>query len=300
MTAPPPDPAQESSEDILTTLREERARGASPDELWNAFPPHRWPALFRLLTLSADLPRLSGNASIANLPTDLWPDFSRVITHLLHLEHLLEHPVVPQDVEAEHVFGRRDLDAAADRLEGDHCLTFEGLLDESSRLQLNQVIETMVETHAGFWGQLTEEEAPELHSLFSTALGDPIFHRLTGFDPNRDDFTLTLSLQNLDTRGIGWHRDLYWPKEWVGQDVFAVLYGLGDDTPEKGGAFLHYVPWSNALRAVYRKHHQATVLFNHHTTEGRLLHAVEGYHGEDTSRHLVILQCLRRSSVTAS
>ena len=97
------------------------------------------------------------------------------------------------------------------------------------------------------------------------------FGRLTGYDPTRDEFTLTLSLQDLQGEGIGWHRDLYWPKEWVGQDVFAVLYGLGSDDPSKGGAFLHYEPWTNSLRGIYRQAHQATILWNHHTTEGRLL-----------------------------
>ena len=76
--------------------------------------------------------------------------------------------------------------------------------------------------------------------------------------------------------------------------VTAVLYGLGDDSPEKGGAFLYYVPWENELFLSYRQRHQATVLWNSRDDEGRLLHAVSGYHTADTSRHLVILQCLRR------
>jgi hypothetical protein len=295
VTATPPDTPRESSQDILATLRRERERGASPAELWRAFPRHRWPALFPLLTLAADLPRLSGNDSITNLAPDLWPEFTQVTADLLHLEHLLDHPVVPEDAEAEHVFGRGDLEAAAGRLETDHCITFEGWLEEEERRRLDHAIEQLAQTRAGSWGALPEEEAPEVHALFKDALARPVFHRLTGFEPSRDEYTLTLSLQDLDDKGIGWHRDLYWPREWVGQDVFAVLYGLGNDSPEKGGAFLHYVPWNNTLRAVYRQRHQATILWNHHTTEGRLLHAVEGYRGEDTSRHLLILQCLRRS-----
>ena len=134
----------------------------------------------------------------------------------------------------------------------------------------------------------------DLFTLFDTALASDRFRRLTGFDLDREAYTLTLSLQDLDPAGIGWHRDLYWPKEWVGEDVFAVLYGLSDDSAEKGGAFLYYVPWFNQLHAGYRRRHQATVLWNSRDDEGRILHAVSGYHTEDTSRHLIILQCLRR------
>ncbi len=110
----------------------------------------------------------------------------------------------------------------------------------------------------------------------------------------RDTYTLTLSLQDLDPAGIGWHRDLYWPREWVGEDVFAVLYGLDADSPETGGAFVYYVPWENEDYARYRQRHEATILWNARQDSGRILHAVSGYHGEDTSRHLLILQCLRR------
>ena len=40
---------------------------------------------------------------------------------------------------------------------------------------------------------------------------------------------------------------------------------------------------------------EATVLWNAAFPDGRLLHAVAGYRGADTSRHLVILQCHRRA-----
>ena len=130
--------------------------------------------------------------------------------------------------------------------------------------------------------------------VVSCLQGSERFGTLTGFDIERDDYSLTLSLQDLDPAGIGWHRDLYWPREWVGEDVFAVLYGLGDDSEEKGGAFVYYVPWENQVYARYRQRHEATILWNAREDSGRILHAVSGYHGEDTSRHLLILQCLRR------
>ena len=69
---------------------------------------------------------------------------------------------------------------------------------------------------------------------------------------------------------------------------------LNQGRPGKGGAFLYYVPWTNELYVSYRQRHQATVLWNSRDNEGRLLHAVSGYLTEDTSRHLIILQCLRR------
>lgn len=280
--------------EILESLRS-LPRQASIAEVWKAFPRKRWPQLFRLLNVAADLPRLSENATLASLPADLWPELSRVVGDLRLLERLIDTPVVPEDAEAEASYTLVDLARARTQLEADHCVTIEGLFGAVRSAELDERLEPLNETRMGTWGELARDDAPGLFKVVEESLASPEFRQLTGFDPKRDEFTLTLSLQDLQQTGIGWHRDLYWPKEWVGQDVFAVLYGLGCDSPQKGGAFLHYVPWTNTLRAIYRQRHQATILWNHHTTEGRLLHAVEGYHGADTSRHLMILQCLRRS-----
>ena len=59
------------------------------------------------------------------------------------------------------------------------------------------------------------------------------------------------------------------------------------------------MPARNAVYAVYRRRHQATVEWNGRVNEERPLHAVSGYLGEDTSRHLIILQCLRREGRAA-
>jgi len=279
--------------EILESLRS-MPRQATVDALWAAFPRPRWPQLFRLLTVAADLPRFSENGTLAHLPPEFWPELSQVVGDLRLLERLIDTPVVPEGAEVEAPYTLADLPRAQARLEADHCVTVEGLFGAARNARLDHQLEHLAKSKMGTWGQLQRSEAPGLFEVVEKGLASTGFRHLTGFDPERDEFTLTLSLQDLQGTGIGWHRDLYWPKEWVGQDVFAVLYGLGNDSPSKGGAFLHYVPWTNTLRAIYRQRHQATVLWNHHTTEGRLLHAVAGYHGEDTSRHLMILQCLRR------
>lgn len=268
---------------------------AEVEVAWRCFPPQRWPGFFELLTLAADLPRLAENASIASLRDGLWPDLARVSDQLGRLHRLVDMPMLPKGAEVVEALSLVDgLGRATEALRQRHCVTVEGLLDAAGRQVLDAEVARLAVEKMGSWGQLERSEAPELFELFDHALASPAFHQLTGWIPGRDEYSLTLSLQDLQPGGIGWHRDLYWPKEWVGQDVFAVLYGLGDDSPAKGGAFAWYVPWENALLAVYRRHHQATVLWNAKETRGRLLHAVTGYHGADTSRHLIILQCLRR------
>lgn len=284
---------QTDSEEILELLRS-LPEGTDLETWWQALPRERWPQLFRLLNLAADLPRLSANATLADLSQDLWPELSRVVKDLGHLERLVDTPVVPQEAVTDTSYSHKNLSQARAQLKADHCVTFEHLFGETRSSHLDAHLKALAKTKMGTWGQLERAEAQELFEVVEEGLAGEDFRCLTGYDPARDEFTLTLSLQDLQPSGIGWHRDLYWPKEWVGQDVFAVLYGLGDDSPAKGGAFLYYVPWTNTLRAIYRQRHQATILWNHHTTEGRLLHAVSGYHGADTSRHLMILQCLRR------
>jgi len=276
-------------------LEELRGLGdGDPASWWRSLPRDRWPDLFPLLNVAADLPRLEDNATVAGFDPELWPDFAEVTGHWLRLQRLVDHPALPPGAEKAEARGPEELEAARAELEESHCVTVEGLLPADDRSRLDAVIDDLAEERLGRWGQVERDEAPALHRLTDAAVGGEPFRRLTGFDPERDEYTVTLSLQDLQATGIGWHRDLYWPKEWVGEDVFAVLYGLGDDTPEKGGAFLYYVPWQNRLGAVYRKRHQATILWNGRRDQDRILHAVEGYRGDDTSRHLIILQCHRR------
>ena len=265
-----------------------------PETWWRAFTAAEWPALFRLLAVAADLPRLAASSSLADLEPGLWPELSQVAADLLRLQALADRPVVPPGARPAPVYRLADLDAAAAELAEARCVTVDFLFDATRQRALDAVVGELADEKTGRWGQLERGAAPALFELFDAALGSGRFRRLTGFDLARDEYTLTLSLQNLDAAGIGWHRDLYWPREWVGEDVFAVLYGLGDDSPEKGGAFLYHVPAENDLFAVYRRRHQATVEWNGRVNDERPLHAVSRYLGEDTSRHLVILQCLRR------
>lgn len=276
---------------ILEPLRGLAGHGG---EGWDLFGRTTWPQLFPLLTVAADMPRFAGHRSLAELPSGHWPELDSVTADLCHLQRMVDHPLVPATASAADCHQLAALEAAAAELEASHCVTVDFLHQSSERRRLDEVISALAVERAGSWGQLERPEAPELFDLFDQALGSKRFSRLTGFDLERDTYTLTLSLQDLDAAGIGWHRDLYWPREWVGEDVFSVLYGLGDDSPKKGGAFLYYVPWTNDLLVCYRRRHQATVLWNSRDDTGRILHAVSGYHTADTSRHLIILQCLRR------
>ncbi|MEM7355906.1 MAG: hypothetical protein AAF657_34135 [Acidobacteriota bacterium] len=280
-----------SANSILETLR---LSSRNAEVRLDDFDRSCWPELFRLLALAADLPRLATNRSLQGLDADAWPQLKEVTADLAHLHTLVDRPTVPEGVRTAPIYSTDDLAGATAELEASHCVTVDCLFDDGGRRRLDEQIESLCQTKMGTWGQLDRAEAEDLFALFDDALASDRFHQLTGYDSSRDTYTLTLSLQNLDATGIGWHRDLYWPKEWVGEDVFAVLYGLGDDAPAKGGAFLHYVPWRDELYASYRKRHQATILWNSRDDEGRLLHAVSGYHTADTSRHLIILQCLRR------
>lgn len=286
------DPSLSSSE-VLRLLAQMPA-DLETGERWRAFDRSSWPALFQLLEVAADLPRLADNRTLANLPDEVWPELAKVGADWLRLQQLVDDPVVPPGAESAIVYGAENRPAAREELEATHCVTIADFFTPGQRAELDRQIAALAESRAGFWGQLEPSDAPELFDLVQRGLAGESFAGLTGFDLDRDAFTLTLSLQSLEVAGIGWHRDLYWPKEWVGEDVFPVLYGLGDDSPAKGGAFLYYVPWINEIRAIYRRRHQATILLNHHTTEGRILHAVSRYLAADTSRHLIILQCLRR------
>ncbi len=284
-TAPPP------AEAILARLR---GLPGDAGEGWRLFDRDSWRRLFPLLAVAADLPRLSGHRSLAELPAGHWPNLDAVAADVANLQRMIDHPVVPADADLAACHPLAALEQAAAELDETHCATVDFLLDQADRRRLDALVAKLATERAGSWGQLERAEAPDLFALFDQALASDRFGRLTGFDFTRDTYSLTLSLQDLDPAGIGWHRDLYWPREWVGEDVFAVLYGLGGDSPEKGGAFVYYVPWLDQLRARYRRRHEATVLWNSADDAGRILHAVSGYHTADTSRHLIILQCLRR------
>lgn len=260
-------------------------------EMWSAAD---WPELFRLVQVAADLPLFADNNTLNRPPADLWPELADVADDVKRLQHLVQRPTVPSTARLMDCLGASE-DAARRRLEASHCVTVRDLFASREQQQLEQVVAALRPSKENSWGALQRREGPELFALFDGMLAGDAFRRLTGYRAARDTYTLTLSLQSLQREGIGWHQDLYWPKEWVGEDVFAVLYALGDDTPEKGGAFVYYEPWRNEIRAVYRQRHQVTILWNARQAEGRLLHGVSGYGGDDTARHLIILQCLRRA-----
>ena len=277
-------------------LLDDLPHDAEANALWHAVDRSDWPALFHLLDLAADLPRLATNPTFDAFSGELWPELDTVRCGLYRLQELVDQPIVPPGARPAAEHGLDGFDEAVRELEETHCVHMDFLLEPEQRLALDAEVAELGKTRMGSWGELERDSSPGLYEIFESGLGSERFRRLSGFDLERDEYTLTLSLQDLDSGGIGWHRDLYWPKEWVGEDVFAVLYALGTDTPELGGAFVHYVPWHNEVCALYRKRHQATVMWNSADSNGRLIHAVSRYLTEVTSRHLVILQCHRRSS----
>ncbi len=289
---------------VLQALRTVPA-GTPPAEIWSLFSRRDWTALFRLLDLAADLPRLADNRALAawtaSPAVDGWPELGAVWEDLVRLQELVDRPVVPSGSRRARVFAAAELEAAHEELEASHCVHVDFLLAPAERPRLEREIASLLPEKRGSWGELERAAAPKIYEIFESALGSERFSTLTGFDLERDEYTLTLSLQELDASGIGWHRDLYWPKEWVGEDVFAVLYALDGESSEgedKGGAFVHWVPWQEKIEHHYRQLHEATLLWNSADPAGRLLHAVSGYHGIDTARHLVILQCHRKAGAS--
>ncbi len=277
-------------------LRRLEALGEQPVvKWWDSLESADWPTLFRLLTVAADLPLFADHRPLRQPPRELWPQLASVADDMLRLQRLVQCPTVPQGTRLMPCLPADDGEAGQE-LRDSHCVTVSRLFDRQQEQQLDRLVNDLRVTKEGSWGALERSEACELFGLFDTALASQSFRRLTGYEAARDTYSLTLSLQSLQAEGIGWHQDLYWPREWIGEDVFAVLYGLSEDTADKGGAFVYYVPWHNEIRAVFRRHHQATVLWNAKEPEGRLLHAVSHYHGDDTRRPLIILQCLRRTT----
>ncbi len=270
----------------------QQAAAYPPQEMWDSLEPRRWPAFFRLLDIAADLPRLAEQGVLQRLPAVLWPELTKVSDDLIALQRWVDLPVVPaQSIELRTAASPAQ---AAAELVDLHLTNIDFLFAAEQRAEIERQVAGLAAQRGGSWGELDRTSAPQLWDCFAAALGSDIFRQLTGFDLARGEFSITLSLQDLQPAGIGWHRDLYWPREWVGRDVFALFYALGADRPEKGGAFVHYVPWRNQIFHFYRQRHQATVLWNSRHRRGRLLHAVSGYRGADTSRHLIIVQCLRQ------
>lgn len=275
-----------------------RVTDVTPDnveEVWQRFQPDDWPLLFALIDLAADVPQLGRVEPMMAAWNELWPDFASVAKDLLGLQVLVDHPIVPPYAAAAPVRGSEEMTAAADDLRSEGCTTIDFFLTSEQRTRLDGVVSELSRTHAGCWQQLQPADAPELFALMTAGLSSASFSELTGLDLSRDEFTLTLSLQSLDRKGIGWHRDLYWPSEWLGEDVLGVFYGIGDEPPGKGGEFLYYQPQRNQVVSLQRGRHQTTILSNGKSRDQRILHAVAKFHALDSARHLVILQC-RRSS----
>ncbi|MEE8524179.1 MAG: hypothetical protein V3T72_09635, partial [Thermoanaerobaculia bacterium] len=220
---------------ILDLLRDLPADDR-PEDWWGMLTAEDWPRLFPLLGVAADLPRLKDSSALAGMPPDLWPELSRVGDDVRRLQRLVDHPAAPAAARPAPVYSIADLQAARVELAESRCVTVDFLFDRLPRQALAAQVEDLTRDKMGSWGQLERDQRPALFDLVDEALASDRFRDLTGFELDRDDYTLTLSLQDLDPAGIGWHRDLYWPKEWVGEDVFSVLYGLGDDSPAKGGA----------------------------------------------------------------
>lgn len=281
-------------QDILGKLRDVPGT-VPPAELWRRFEPPELPALLRLLDVAAGLPRLAGQGPLAELDASLWPELDAVASDVVALQRLADHPTVLPSDEPARCRTSEELDAAVRELADEHCTTIDFFFPEAARPKVDALVEEVASRRTESWGALERGDVPALFELTDQAVRSPSFRALTGFDADRDVYTLTISLQDLDATGIGWHRDLYWPREWIGEDVFAVLYGLTSDTPELGGAFLYWVEERGCIRSIYRQRHQATVIWNGRTTAGRPLHAVSGYLTDRTARHHLHLQCLRRS-----
>lgn len=286
---------------VLTRLQ--ALDDAPIDEIWRAFTRDDWPALFRLIDIGAGLPRLAGHETLARTPRGVWPMLADATADLVRVQRLVDEPILPEGTIMVPTIS--SLPEATERLAEHHCVNVDFFLDSTERLALESAVAQRAEANerdgASPWGEVPRAEASPLFAAIEAGLGSRGFAHMTGFEVARHPFSITLSLQSLEATGIGWHRDLYWPRPWVGHDVFAVFHALDDDADDlaaKGGAFVYYLPWENQIYAFYRKRHETTVLWNAARTEHRILHAVSGYHGADTRRHLVITQCLRGAAPT--
>lgn len=282
-------PSANRVEAVLASLRP--LREATIASIWRTIGDRDRATLFYLLDLAAGLPRFATQETLARMPPGAWPALDTVHGDIVVLQRLVDHPVLPPG--AELVDTVRDVESAIERLREHQVVNIDFFLDEDARTALDAAVAEEARRRDGQWGEVGRDESPALHRAFHRGLASDAFRRLTGFEADTHPYSLTLSLQRLERSGIGWHRDLYWPREWVGEDVFAVFHALSDESPDKGGAFVYYLPWHDRVYAFHRRRHQTTILWNAADTDRRILHAVSGYHGDDTRRHLVIAQCMR-------
>ncbi len=266
-----------------------------PSERWRKLVPAEYPALFQLLDVAADLPRLAGHRTFASSVSELWPELAAVGGEVAAVQALVDHPAVPEGTRTASCRTLAEIDDAVREIEQDRCTHVDFFFEADQHQRLEALAAELFETRTPEWGELSRESSPRLFELFEEGLASERFRRLTGFDLERDEYTLTLSRQNLDRAGIGWPRDLYWPRQWVGEDVFGVLYGLTSDTPEQGGAFLYWLPEHAEVRAFYRQRHQATVIWNGRANAERPFHAVSERLPEHRAGHHFHLQCRRRN-----
>ena len=196
------DTAEATTSEVLEALRRLPA-GDPPETWWTAFTPAEWPALFRLLAVAADLPRLTASSALADLEPGLWPELARVSGDLGRLQALADRPVVPPGARPATVYSTAELEAAAAELAEARCVTVDFLFDDDRRHAVDAVVGELAAEKMGTWGELEHGTAPALFELFDEALGGERFRRLTGFELGRDEYTLTLSLQDLDRAGIG-------------------------------------------------------------------------------------------------
>ncbi len=69
--------AEVGTREVLEIVRRLPA-GDPPEAWWSAFTAAEWPALFRLLGLAADLPRLGSSSALDRLDPGLWPELAEV------------------------------------------------------------------------------------------------------------------------------------------------------------------------------------------------------------------------------
>lgn len=205
------------------------------------------------------------------------------------LLRIVKNPVIPSCSSLASV--HHDPDSAQAALRSDRLTTFDFFLDAAGRRDLDRLLPQLRQRYGGAWQELSSMDERALYELVESALTSTAFRRLTGFDPGRDEFSVTLSIQDLDRSGIPWHRDLYWPGEWVGENVLAIFHALDDDNERRGGALVYYAASSNRVRHLFRRRHETTIIWNPPSDAARPLHAVSRFTSRDTSRHLLVVQC---------
>lgn len=252
------------------------------EQVWTLVPRPEWHLLFELVDWAA---------AAGETPLDANPFRDEILERddFARLKMIVDHPIVGAESRACSVAS--SIGEARKQLSEKRCAHLNFFFSDDQKRELPHLLAAEATEFHGRWAQASRQQCPKLFDLFEEAMASTLAP-LVGFEPSTDQFTLTISLQSLKTNGIPWHRDLYWPKEWVGRDVFAVFYALDSDSKEKGGAFINYVSHDNEVFHHYRRMNDVTVIWNGRTADDRPLHAVSGFRSADTSRHLIILQCL--------